>query len=175
MKRKKKEEQDAEWNGQGAIRPYVTTTGFELTMTGHTYIPPTFRKTGAGFLDTYTSSHYSMYACSVSSVIVCKLGPNLHFGNPLHMAWPGLWTVKRLPNFDKWNGNDYPSFVQDNDLYTLHVRPSKSIACLKSGWLSRKSISRRFWSVAKTRNVLCFFKAGCNTGGIVPDNEIIIR
>ena len=52
-------------------------------------------------------------------------------------------------------------------------RKCNSLACLNSGLLSRNSISQRFWSVVNTRIVFCFFKAGCNSSGIVPDKMLL--
>ena len=46
--------------------------------------------------------------------------------------------------------------------------------CSNLGLLSRRSVSQSFWSVVKTRTGLCFFKAGPNNGGIVPDNTVIL-
>ena len=54
-------------------------------------------------------------------------------------------------------------------------RECKSLTCLNSRLFSRNSISQRFWSVVNTRVVFCFYKAGCNSSGIVPGNEIISR
>ena len=78
---------------------------------------------------------------------------------------------------DSLHGNSFQPITNRRARQQITTKLISNLLCesnmLKFGLLSRMSKSQSFWSVVKTRTVLCFFKEVSSNGGIALDNRII--